>query len=274
MLLTVYTQAFIAVVSLHLLNHMLPFIDLKPFSIDIAQKWFPVTALFACMLFTGSMTIAYLTIPIITVFKNLTNLLIAFGDWYFFGQKISIGVLGSFLIMLIGSVLSGLTDMEFSLVGYVWMAGNCASQACYVLYMKRAQKETKLSEWGQAYYNNLLSIGVLGAMAYVNGEFSSMWDFPALTDPLFVLTVVFSGLIGTGLSLSVFWVVKVTSPTSYSMIGSLNKIPITVVSVFLFHTILTWQSTVSLGVGLASGVIYTYAKYQEQVSREASSVKQ
>lgn len=84
--------------------------------------------MFAAMLFTGSKTIAYLTIPVLTVFKNTTNLLIAWGDWYFFGQYISLGVIGSFALMVVGSVLSGLTDMQYNATGYLWMAANVLSQ--------------------------------------------------------------------------------------------------------------------------------------------------
>jgi GDP-mannose transporter len=99
------------------------------------------------MLFTGSMTIKYLTIPILTVFKNMTNLIIAWGDWfvvvdccvfvlflnlrYFFDQIVSVGVIGSFLMMTLGSVMSGATDLNFSLEGYLWMLGNVLSQVSY-----------------------------------------------------------------------------------------------------------------------------------------------
>jgi GDP-mannose transporter len=152
------------------------------------------------------------------------------------------------------------------------MAANCMSQAAYVLYMKQAQKVTKLSEWGSAYYNNFLSIFVLGGLAVLNGELATVFEFPALTDSMFIAAVVSSGFIGTALSLSVFWLVKVTSPTSYSMIGALNKIPVTIVSVFIFHTVLTLESTFSLTVGLASGVVYTYAKYQETLERQRNAI--
>lgn len=137
--------------------------------------------------------------------------------------------------------------------------------------MKRAQRETKLSEWGSAYYNNVLSIFVLSAMCLLNGEFFTFLSFPQLYDPTFLLLVAFSGAIGTALSLSVFWVVKVTSPTTYSMIGALNKIPVTFVSMVFFHLSLSNEAIFSLGVGLVAGVVYTWAKYVEQQHKAQSS---
>lgn len=162
--------------------------------------------------------------------------------------------------MLLGSVMTGLTDLHFNLVGYLWMAGNCCSQAGYVLYMRQAKKDTNLSQWGMSYYNNVIGIAVFLPAALFTGELVDCWSDPLIEDPLFLGAVVFSGVIGTCLSLSVFWVVGATSPTTYSMIGSINKIPITFLSVLLFHSTLTVKSGVSICIGLASGVIYTLAK--------------
>lgn len=261
-------QGCVAVVFLKVLANRVSFIILEPLTPERVKQWMPVTVMFAFMIFTGSQTLVYLTIPIVTVFKNMTNLMIAYGDWAWFHQSISWGVIGSFLMMTLGSVLSGFTDLQFDLTGYMWMAANCMSQAGYVLYMRKAQKQTKLSEWGSAYYNNLLSIPVLAVMCVVNGEVTTVFDYPLLWESSFMLAVVFSGIIGTALSLSVFWVVNVTSPTTYSMIGALNKIPITFVSVLIFHTVLTGKAVFSLTVGLASGVVYTYAKYLETLEKQ------
>eukprot|EP00042_Codosiga_hollandica_P024491 m.103348 g.103348 ORF g.103348 m.103348 type:complete len:323 (-) comp51568_c0_seq1:166-1134(-) len=265
-------QGLLAVIILKLLAVKFAFIDLQPLQRDRIVLWMPVTVLFAVMLFSGSKTLAYLSIPIVTVFKNMTNLLIAYGDWAWFGQTISRGVIISFLMMIIGSILSGFTDLEFNIYGYLWMAVNCFSQAGYALYMKRASKATMLSEWGSAYYNNFLSVPVLAVVCFLNNEFATVTQFPLLTDNWFLGAVAFSGVIGTGLSLSVFWLVNVTSPTTYSMIGALNKIPITIISVFVFSTVLTPQSIFSIGVGLASGIVYTYTKYLETVKRQQESL--
>eukprot|EP00054_Salpingoeca_dolichothecata_P011119 m.61866 g.61866 ORF g.61866 m.61866 type:complete len:328 (-) comp19310_c0_seq2:125-1108(-) len=256
-------QSSIAVFLLQLLNAFRA-VEVEPFVLKTAVRWLPVTIMFSLMLYTGSKTLQFLSIPVITVFKNLTNLLIAYGDWYFFGQKVSRAILGSFLMMVIGSILSGYTDLQFHMEGYFWMAGNCVSQACYVLYMRQAKKDTKLSSWGMSYYNNLLGILIIGLGSIFSGELIASMDYPNLSSVGFIVAVVFSGTIGTGLSLSVFWVVSATSPTTYSMIGSLNKIPITLFSVLFFKTILSFKSGFSLGVGLLSGIVYTYAKFREQ----------
>lgn len=41
---------------------------------------------------------------------------------------------------------------------------------------------------------------------------------------------------------------------TYSMIGALNKIPITFLSVLFFHVAFTWKTAISVTVGLSAGM--------------------
>jgi hypothetical protein len=47
--------------------------------------------LFCAMLMTGFLSLKALAVPMVTIFKNLTNVVILTGDWYFHGASISRG---------------------------------------------------------------------------------------------------------------------------------------------------------------------------------------
>eukprot|EP00043_Microstomoeca_roanoka_P024753 m.6656 g.6656 ORF g.6656 m.6656 type:complete len:314 (-) comp4887_c0_seq1:118-1059(-) len=247
-------------------------IELDAFSTSIVRKWAPVTVFFGLMLYTGSQTLVFLSIPVVTVFKNMTNLLIAYGDWHFFGQTVSTGVIFSFLMMVVGSILTGFTDLEFNLPGYIWMSLNCVSQAAYVLYTRHAKTTTKLSEWGMSFYNNLLCIVLMAVSSVFTGELNEAMKYDQLGSPTFLASLILSGVVGTALSFTVFWVMSTTSPTTYSMVGSLNKIPITLVSIFFFHTEMSWKTMISIAIGLGAGIVYTQAKIEMKKTQDASRV--
>ena len=61
------------------------------FQRDVAVEWLPVNLLFCAMLMTGFLSLKALSVPMVTIFKNLTNVVILAGDWYFHGQNISTG---------------------------------------------------------------------------------------------------------------------------------------------------------------------------------------
>ncbi|KNC79488.1 hypothetical protein SARC_08121 [Sphaeroforma arctica JP610] len=255
-------QCSIAAVLLYVMK-LQGYIRLNPFDVEVAKKWFPATVLFCVMLYTGSQSLNYLTIPLVTVFKNLTNILIAYGDKHFYHQHVSTGVVLALILMLTGSILSAWTDISFNLTGYIWMALNCIGTAGYTLYIRQAKQNTNLDQWGMSFYNNVLTCCLTIPAAFLNGEVTGVQEFEYLYDPQFLLALFVSGAIGTGLSLSVFWCINETSPTTYSMVGSLNKIPLTILSFLVFAQPLTFASGVSIGFGIFSGIVFTYAKYKQ-----------
>lgn len=49
----------------------------------------------------------------VTVFKNLTNIVIVTGDWWFFNQTASILVMSSMAVMVFGAIVASYHDLHF-----------------------------------------------------------------------------------------------------------------------------------------------------------------
>lgn len=79
-------QCFFAVVFVEI-SKRLGFVDYPNFDFTVAKSWLPLNVLFIGMLCSGFLSLVYVNVPIVTVFKNVTNLITVFGDWYFFGEK-------------------------------------------------------------------------------------------------------------------------------------------------------------------------------------------
>lgn len=103
---------------------------------------------FVVMLSTSFEAMRFLSVPMITVFKQLANLLTVSGEYYLFGKTVSFGVILSFFVMISGAVLAAVNDLEFSLAGYMWQSGNCVATSGYVLYLKHATQSIDMSKFG------------------------------------------------------------------------------------------------------------------------------
>jgi len=237
-------------------------ISVEPMKWSVAKKWLPVNVLFVCMLLSGTYALRFLSVPMVTIFKNFTTMIITLGDFFYFGQSLSGGIITSLVLMLVGSVVAALNDLEFRMDGYVWMVINCTISACYVLYMKIAMKGTKLSEFGSVFYNNVLSIPLVLMLVLGDGV-EGIHDYPHWNNPGFIVVAVFSGFSSVCISFASFWTVKATSPTTYSVVGSLNKIPLTIIGVIVFNTPLSLLGGVSIVIGLSGGVVYSLFKHKE-----------
>lgn len=85
-LAVVWIQCMVAVVSLEILRAF-SIIDYSQLQWNIVKQWLPVNIIFILMLTTGFMSFLYLSVPMINIMKNLTNVITIFGDWGLYGEK-------------------------------------------------------------------------------------------------------------------------------------------------------------------------------------------
>lgn len=253
----------------------LGYAEVPPFDWRLAKVWFPVNLFFLAMLFSSYLSLQHLNVALVTIFKNVTNVGVALGDFYMFGRRASNGVMLSLAVMVAGAVLTGFSDVSFNLVGYVWMAINCASTAGYLLYMRYVmQTRTRMTKSQMAYYNSMLGIPIVFAAAVVMGELPSGLYAPQMSSFGFVFAATASGVVGFMLQFASLWCLSATSPTTYAMVGSFNKVPTAVLGVLLFNTPLTPKLATFVGVGIVGGLMFSHAKSREAAAAaEAQKLK-
>lgn len=117
------------------------------------------------MIYTSSKALQFLSIPVYTIFKNLTIILIAYGEVLWFGGSVSPMALFSFGLMVVSSVVAAWADISAAVssyghssseqaqalstlnAGYIWVLVNCLSSASYVLAMRKRIKLTNFKDF-------------------------------------------------------------------------------------------------------------------------------
>ena len=116
------------------------------------------------------------------------------------------------------------------------------------------------------FYNNLLSIPILLAASLLVESWSAAnidQNFPVATRNSLILAMIFSGLSSVFISYTSAWCVRVTSSTTYSMVGALNKLPIALSGLIFFDAPVTFPSVSAIVVGFISGMVYALAKVRQ-----------
>lgn len=239
-----------------------------------AKQWLPIAIMLVVMIYTSLKALQFLLIPVYTIFKNLTIILIAYGEVIWFGGKVTLMALGSFLLMVMSLVLACYgdnsppkTDIGGINLGYVWMFANCMLSAGFVLYMRVRIKLTNFKDFDTMYYNNLLSIPVLLIASFTLEDWSYdnlQLNFPESTRNVLIFSMIFSGMSSIGISYCSGWCVRVTSSTTYSMVGALNKLPIALSGLVFFDADINFWSVTSIMIGFVSGIVYAVAKEQQK----------
>ncbi|KAK9239018.1 hypothetical protein V1525DRAFT_399558 [Lipomyces kononenkoae] len=260
----------------------LKLITYRDFNVQEARKWFPISALLVIMIYTSSKALQYLSIPVYTIFKNLTIILIAYGEVLWFGGSVTGLALFSFGLMVLSSIVAAWADIRNAIesygsegaatniaalnAGYVWMFTNCAASAAYVLGMRKRIKLTNFKDFDTMFYNNLLSIPVLLACSLLLEDWSAAnieRNFPADQRIALIVAIIFSGLSSVFISYTSAWCVRVTSSTTYSMVGALNKLPIALSGLIFFEAAVTFFSVSAIIIGFLAGIVYAVAKTQQ-----------
>ena len=257
-ILLVVFQAVVAVIAVEFCK-MLKWVEYPPFDFRTARQWAPVNILFCVMLFTGMASLQYNNVPMVTVFKNITNILVAAGDRYCFGTPVEPTVHFAFGIMLLGAVFAARNDVHVTTIGLFWMGTNCVATAAYVLYMKFATKTINLSKFGMVFYNNVLCTAFLLPVSYMRGEIPIFTNTPAIHTMEYFLKNLWAGFVGFFLNFASLNCVSQTGPTTYAIIGSLNKVPTTLLGWFLFEDVISSQTWFFICISLLGGFLYSWA---------------
>ena len=116
------------------------------------------------------------------------------------------------------------------------------------------------------FYNNLLTIPILLVASLVVEDWSSVniaKNFPIATRNNILIAMIFSGLSSVFISYTSAWCVRVTSSTTYSVVGALNKLPIAVSGLIFFDAPVTIPSVSAIIVGFVSGIVYAVSKVRQ-----------
>lgn len=90
-------------------------IELRPLNYRDARNWAPISTLLVLTIWTGSKALQYLNIPVYTIFKNLTIILIAYGEVIWFGGRVTLFTFFSFMLMVLSSIIAAWNDISRAL---------------------------------------------------------------------------------------------------------------------------------------------------------------
>lgn len=139
--------------------------------------------------------------------------------------------------------------------------------------MKYLSLQSK-SNIDKVFMNNLLSLPTVFISILLGNEISIATSYDPTSLFLFVLFI--NLILSFGISFSTFWALSNTSATTVSILGAINKVPLTIISLFLLNdtrsTIgLTWSIgginriilTYLQKIALVAGVVYSISKQLE-----------
>ncbi|CAK7232157.1 GDP-mannose transporter into the lumen of the Golgi [Sporothrix bragantina] len=281
-------QSLVCVLTVYILSLIGAMPKLETITLRNCRTFLPMGSLLVGMIYTGAKALQYLSVPVYTIFKNLAIIVVAYGEVLWFGGRVTPLALLSFGLMVFSSVIAAWTDIQTALtgthpavatdvvstlnLGYAWMFANVMCSAAFVLGMRRLTRNLQFKDRDTMFYNNMMSIPILILLSLLTEDWSAenlARNFPSETRNSQMVGILYSGFMAIGISYCSAWCVRVTSSTTYSMVGALNKLPIALSGLVFFGTPATFGSVSAIIIGFVAGLVYSWAKIRKtQVEAE------
>jgi len=225
----------------------------------LALEVLPLGVTYSIMLWTSNVALSLLTVPMVSVLKNLGPIAITLVESYTDNAPLSSEVLASMLMLMLGSVVAGYNDLKFDLAGYLAMFFNVLTNIIHVSLTKRIQKRGKVRKEVSLHYQSIFMCIFL-AFRLVNEDVAGIYQ-RLLAQSLSVrLAFLSTGANGIVIALCSMWCIEATSGSTYSMVGALNKIPSSVLGILIFHDPINLLNLAGVAIGLLGGIVFTMAK--------------
>ncbi|KAK6138282.1 hypothetical protein DH2020_027973 [Rehmannia glutinosa] len=260
-------QNFVAVVVVSVLS-FLGIITTEPLTWRLIKVWLPVNVIFVGMLVTSMFSLKYINVAMVTVLKNVTNVITAVGEISFQQYQEDLQI-SHFMPLDTHGSLSIVFDSIIFLSRHKNLFSVKSVRLMLLLYLtlrrlmdtaKQVTKSGDLNEFSMVMLNNSLSLPLGILLIFVFNEVDYLSETPLLRLPTFWLVMTFSGFLGLAISFTSMWFLHQTGATTYSLVGSLNKIPLSVAGILLFKVPTSLENSASIFFGLLAGVLFARAK--------------
>lgn len=238
---------------------------LPPLTCAAVRTWLPLSLLFVVMLATSLLALQSLSAITLIVMRNLGTLVVAFFESALLGSRVSTLSVASLLGILLGVACYGANDLQFSIVGYAWLAVNIASTAAYQIYVKALltgipkEGPDALGPFGMSYFNNVISLPVLLVLALAT-EAPRVIDHAYALSPAGAAVVVASAFLGLALSTSAFLVNTLVTATTMMVANNVNKFALVVVSEVFMEQTLGPAAAAGTALAVASAWLYSESR--------------
>ncbi|KAI9338010.1 GDP-mannose transporter into the lumen of the Golgi [Obelidium mucronatum] len=261
------------------------FIKHRQFNIEDATKWMPVTMSLVLMIYSGATALRFTSIALLNIFKNMSLILMAYSEWLLFdGFRVTNLILLSFAFMVASAVIAGWDDIVYAppttnlAASYFWMFANCVSTAVFSLTMKSKIRGIGFKDFDTVYFNQIIACPVLfiSSLIFERRAFSDLysWYLGSADEGEWnglVLAIILSGVTQFGIAYCSAWCLRVTSSTTLSMAGTLNKLPLSIIGMILFEDALTTQRVEGVFLAVFGGVLYCRAKMFSEAPAQPKS---
>lgn len=249
-LFILFMQSWISLVVMNLCKYA-KILTYKPFDKKYLTSWIPIIIFLILSIYSNGKSVQLLPISTFNVLKNIGLLLTIVGDVIFFGRRLNKSTYMAVSIVLLTSIIHQYVKSQeafYSAEGVTWTIVNCIACSLYGLYVKYHRTcYQDITNVEYVYYNNLLTTPVIAVLSFYfedshKHDFTGSCAYVAINNGIAPI-LLFSSVLTFLITLVIVNIHMNVSSTTYAIVASLNKLPMSFVSMLIFQDdIATWTN--------------------------------
>lgn len=233
----------------------------KPFSPIILRHCSMVTVAKALNMYLSFIAMTRTSLPVYNVLKRLQPVYAMFQDWAIRGTWASGSEQAGVAMICIGTVVTGIGDLEFDLLGYAVALVAAACQSLYLVLARSAQDHVQeLTHVDLLFYTAFYNTAVFAPLSLIEGP--EVWRFLAAPGEKarFVQFLAPYVVLGALLNYATFWCTSANSPLATAVAGTAKGVLSTFYGVVAFGSQLTSLGWLGLLGSTVGGFVYSVAQ--------------
>lgn len=167
-----------------------------------------------------------------------------------------------------GAFIAGYESIEKDLIGIILVWTNNFSQSAQNIYIGILNKEKKLTPFDVNVY--FAGLGLIATIVYnfgITNDYEQLQEYWMKPDgELFAKMVLFSGLMGIIITLSILVLISIGGPLMVNTVGILKDVALTYAGfIFFDDQKVTPMVITGLGISFAAATFSLVTKYQESM---------
>ena len=222
-------------------------------SMSKVVTWAPQVLLFVGTIVSSAAALAIVNVPTFSVFRNSSSLVVAVLEYFILKKTVSLYQSTFLVLSVFGAVVYGWGDLQFSARGYLYSALHVVIASMSAVAVKKLNVQFS-SSLEMSFYNNLLSLPLLFIFAAYEYHASSS-QIIIRNQQCAAASVPAAFLI----SLSALISQKLLSATSWMALNNFNKIPVLVLSQFIFSDTYSIFQACGLATSVVASAGYSFS---------------
>jgi len=270
--------ALVCCLIVYPLNKVFPALSFLPnieFKFEKAKQLLPLSFIFVFMVGFNNLCLKYVDISFYQVARSLSVLFTLIFGYFLLSETSSYESIGSCFVVILGYILGNVSEvstMTFSFLGVFFGLTASAFVALNGIYVKKGLKMLNNDEWLLLFYNTILSIILLGPIAFFF-EFNQVRKLDFLFDTYFIFVMSVTALLGWLINIAIYLQIKFTSPLTNSVSGTVKACVQTLIAVFFFEPTTTAIKLFGIFLCIFGSFLYSHYKKQENEKKRKEEEK-